>query len=389
MKRLLSGLLVNFLMLFLSVSTLRAQSLVFKSGDGGYTTYRIPAIIKAPSGDLLAFCEGRVNSAGDFGNIDIVMKRSLDGGATWSSLQIVIDADSLQAGNPAPVVDWLDPNYPSGRIFLFYNTGNNHEGEVRKGKGQRMVWYITSTDNGKTWSAPVNISKEVHRHGTQEDWRSYANTPGHALQITGGAYAGRLFVAANHSEGAPKNRFEDYKAHAFYSDDHGKTFLLSQSVSVPGGNESTAAELSKNRVLLNSRNQRGDKKERLISISKNGGGSWDTTFFDPALIDPVCQGSILNIGWRKNKAVLAFSNAASQSKRDSLTVRISLNEGATWKQSLMIDNNQTGKSGDYTAYSDLVLVNKKLLGVLYERNGYKEIIFQPLSIKSKYQLWKK
>ena len=389
MKRMPLFCLVNLLLLFISASNSQAQSLVFKSGDGGYATYRIPAIVKAPGGDLLAFCEGRVNNAGDFGNIDIVMKRSMDGGATWSTLQIVVDADSLQAGNPAPVVDLLDPNYPSGRIFLFYNTGNNHEGEVRKGKGQRMVWYITSTDNGKTWSAPVNISKEVHRHGTQEDWRSYANTPGHALQITGGAYAGRLFVAANHSEGAPKNRFEDYKAHAFYSDDHGKTFLLSQSVSVPGGNESTAAELSKNRVLLNSRNQRGDKKERLISISKNGGGSWDTTFFDPVLIDPVCQGSILNIGWRKNKAVLAFSNAASQSKRDSLTVRISLNEGATWKQSLLIDNNQAGKSGDYTAYSDLVLVNKKLLGVLYERNSYKEIIFQPLSIKSKYQLWKK
>ncbi|NCW88363.1 MAG: exo-alpha-sialidase, partial [Chitinophagia bacterium] len=260
MKRMPLFCLVNLLLLFLSASNSHAQSLVFKSGDGGYATYRIPAIIKAPSGDLLAFCEGRVNSAGDFGNIDIVMKRSLDGGATWSSLQIVIDVDSLQAGNPAPVVDWLDPNYPGGRIFLFYNTGNNHEGEVRKGKGRRMVWYITSSDNGKTWSAPVDISFQVHRHGTQEDWRSYANTPGHALQLTRGIYAGRLIVAANHSEGAPKNRFEDYRAHAFYSDDHGKTFLLSQSVSVPGGNESIAAELSNNRVLLNSRNQRGDKK---------------------------------------------------------------------------------------------------------------------------------
>jgi len=389
MKRMPLFCLVNLLLLFLSASNSHAQSLVFKSGDGGYATYRIPAIIKAPSGDLLAFCEGRVNSAGDFGNIDIVMKRSLDGGATWSSLQIVIDVDSLQAGNPAPVVDWLDPNYPGGRIFLFYNTGNNHEGEVRKGKGRRMVWYITSSDNGKTWSAPVDISFQVHRHGTQEDWRSYANTPGHALQLTRGIYAGRLIVAANHSEGAPKNRFEDYRAHAFYSDDHGKTFLLSQSVSVPGGNESIAAELSNNRVLLNSRNQRGDKKERLISISKNGGVSWDTTFFDAALIDPVCQGSVLNLGWKKNRAVLAFSNAASQSKRDSLTVRISLDEGATWKQSLLIDNNQAETKGDYTAYSDLVLVNKKTLGVLYERNGYKEIIFQPLSIKSKYQLWKK
>ena len=389
MKRLLLFCLVNLLLLFLLDSNSHAQSLVFKSGDGGYASYRIPAIIKAPGGDLLSFCEGRVNNAGDFGNIDIVMKRSLDGGATWSSLQIVVDADSLQAGNPAPVVDWLDPNYPSGRIFLFYNTGNNHEGEVRKGRGQRWVWYVTSVDNGKTWSAPVDISFQVHRHGTQEDWRSYANTPGHALQLTRGIYAGRLFIAANHSEGAPKNRFEDYRAHAFYSDDHGKTFLLSQSVSVPGGNESIAAELSNNRVLLNSRNQRGDKKERLISISKNGGASWDTTFFDAALFDPVCQGSVLNLGWKKNMAVLAFSNAASQSKRDSLTVRISLNEGVNWKQSLLIDNNQAETKGDYTAYSDLVLVNKKTLGVLYERNGYKEIIFQPLSIKSKYRLWKK
>jgi sialidase-1 len=389
MKRLPLFCLVNLLLLFLSASNSHAQSLVFKSGEGGYASYRIPAIIKAPGGDLLSFCEGRVNNAGDFGNIDIVMKRSLDGGATWSSLQIVVDADSLQAGNPAPVVDWLDPNYPGGRIFLFYNTGNNHEGEVRRGKGERMVWYITSTDNGKTWSAPVDISSQVHRHGTTDDWRSYANTPGHALQLTRGVYAGRLFVPANHSEGAPKNRFEDYRAHAFYSDDHGKSFVLSQSVSVPGGNESIAAELSNNQVLLNSRNQRGDKKERLISISKNGGESWDTTFFDAALVDPVCQGSVLNIGWRKNKAVLAFSNAASQSKRDSLTVRISLNEGGTWNHSLLIDNNQTGRKGDYTAYSDLVLLNKKKLGVLYERNGYKEIIFQPLSIKSKYQLWKK
>lgn len=389
MKRLPLFYIVNLLLLFLSASNSQAQSLVFKSGDGGYATYRIPAIVKAPSGDLLAFCEGRVNNAGDFGNIDIVMKRSLDDGVTWSTLQIVVDVDSLQAGNPAPVVDLLDPNYPRGRIFLFYNTGNNHESEVRKGKGQRRVWYVASVDNGKTWSAPVDISFQVHRHGAQEDWRSYANTPGHALQLTRGIYAGRLFVAANHSEGAPKNRFEDYKAHAFYSDDHGKTFLLSQSVSVPGGNESIAAELSNNRVLLNSRNQRGDKKERLISISKNGGAAWDTAFFDAALIDPVCQGSVLNLGWEKNKAVLAFSNAASQSKRDSLTVRISLDEGATWKQSLLIDNNQAGTKGDYTAYSDLVLINKKSLGVLYERIGYKEIIFQPLSIKSKYQLWKK
>ena len=105
-----------------------AQVPVFRSGTEGYASFRIPAIVTSPNGKLLAFCEGRVQNAGDFGNIDVVMKESSDGGKTWSPLRILVDADSLQAGNPAPVIDQLDPRYPTGRIFLFYNTGNNHEG---------------------------------------------------------------------------------------------------------------------------------------------------------------------------------------------------------------------------------------------------------------------
>lgn len=366
----------------------RAQSAVFTSGNDNYASFRIPAIIKAPNGDLLAFCEGRVNNSGDFGNIDIVMKRSTDGGDNWSAIQVVVDADSLQAGNPAPVIDLLDPAYPEGRIFLFYNTGNNHEGEVRKGMGQRRVVFVASTDNGKTWGAPVDISEQTHRHGKAEDWRSYANTPGHALQLEKGKYKGRIYVAANHSEGQPKSRFEEYRAHGFYSDDHGKTFSLSESVSFPGGNESTAAELSDNRLMMNSRNQRGDKRMRIVSISEDGGNRWASSFFDSTLVDPVCQGSILNIGWKDNRAVLAFSNAATTNRRDSLMVRISLDEGVTRKHSLLIDNDPE-KKRDYTAYSDLVLVNKKPLGVLYERNGYREILFAPIQLKKDFQPWKK
>jgi sialidase-1 len=389
MKRLLPILVVIFLCGGLLPVVGFCQSLVFKSGDAGYATFRIPAIIQSPNKHLLAFCEGRVNSSSDFGNIDIVMKRSEDNGKTWSPVQVVVDVAGLQAGNPAPVVDQLDPAYPNGRVFLFYNTGNNHEGEVRKGRGQREVWYISSTDNGISWSAPVNITSQVHRLGAPADWRSYANTPGHALQISKGSFAGRLYVAANHSEGEPRGRFEDYRAHGFYSDDHGASFSLSQSVARPGGNESTAAELSNGRLLMNSRNQRGDIKERLISISSTGGATWDTSYFDTRLIDPVCQGSVLTIGWEKNKAVLAFSNAASPNKRDSLTLRISVDEGASWKHSLLVDYNPASAKGDYTAYSDLVLINKKELGVLYERNGYKEIIYQPISLKRNHQPWKK
>ncbi|MCO6498268.1 MAG: exo-alpha-sialidase [Chitinophagaceae bacterium] len=362
---------------------------VFVSGQDGYRSFRIPAIITAPNGDLLAFCEGRVNHAGDFGDIKIVMKRSTDGGKTWGPIQVVADYDTLQAGNPAPVADLTDPDYPGGRIFMFYNTGDNHEGEVRKGNGLRELWYKTSTDNGATWSEAVNITTQAHRpnkpqrnpaYNFSQDWRSYANTPGHAMQFTSGEYKGRIFIAANHSEGDPKNAFMDYKAHGYYTDDHGKTFHLSENVVFPGGNESTATELSGSRLMMNSRNQRGDIKARIVSISSDGGATWDTSYFDKTLIDPVNEGSILTVGKKKGKNILAFSNAADEQRRDNLTIRISYDDGATWKKSIPVDKSPDGK-GDYTAYSDLVKIGKKKVGILYESDGYKKIVFSVIKWK--------
>ncbi|MBK8086669.1 MAG: exo-alpha-sialidase [Chitinophagaceae bacterium] len=357
---------------------------VFTSGTEGHKSYRIPAIIGLPNGDLLAFCEGRVNGSGDFGDINIVLKRSTDKGETWTALQTVVDADSLQAGNPAPVVDRTDPAYPKGRIFLFYNTGNNHEGEVRKGKGLREVWYKTSVDGGITWSATVNITTQVHKpnqpkvnaaYHFNEDWRSYANTPGHAMQFQQGTYKGRIFIAANHSAGNPKERAMDYEAHGFYTDDHGQTFNLGATVDVPGSNESMATELSHNRLMMNSRNQKGDVRARIVSISSNGGQTWDTTYFDQTLIDPVNQGSILTIGKKKGKAIVAFCNAADEKRRDNLTLRISFDDGKTWNKNYTVDKSEGGSKGDHAAYSDLVLINNKKIGILYERNNYAQIVF--------------
>lgn len=147
MKKITLLLLAIFSLINLCISQNKNVS-VFISGTDGYKSFRIPAIIKSSNNDLLAFCEGRVNSSGDFGDIDIVMKRSTDNGKTWTSISKVVNYDLLQAGNPAPVIDNTDPAYPKGRIFLFYNTGNNHEGEIRKGKGVREVWYKTSIDMG-------------------------------------------------------------------------------------------------------------------------------------------------------------------------------------------------------------------------------------------------
>jgi sialidase-1 len=363
---------------------LSAQTPVFVSGTEGFKSFRIPAIVRAPNGDLLAFAEGRVAGSGDFGDIDIVMKRSKDGGKNWSAIQTVAAYDNLQAGNPAPVVDLTDPKFPKGRLFLFYNTGNNHENEVRKGNGLREVWYKTSTDAGMSWSEPVNITLMVHRpnqpklnakYNFKEDWRSYANTPGHAMQFTSGTYKGRIYVAANHSAGAPKPHGTDYQAHGFFSDDHGKTFKLSEDISFEGSNESTAAELSSGRLMFNARNQKGDVKARIVAVSNDGGAKWDTTYFDHNLPDPVCEGSILTVGNYKSKNILAFSNAANTQKRDNLTLRISFDDGKTWTKKYSVDQSTAGEN-DYTAYSDLVQTGKKSIGVLYEVNNYKAIAFK-------------
>jgi len=385
-------LLSLFLLCCCSFSSQASDSLsvVFKSGEAGYHTFRIPAIIRAPDQSLLAFCEGRVNNAGDYGTIKIVMRRSMDAGKTWSPIQVVAAMGNLQVGNPAPVVDQTDPAFPKGRIFLFYNTGDHHENEVRKGNGLREVWYITSTDNGLNWSAPVNITTQVQRplqphrntgYQFAEDWRSYANTPGHAIQFQQGRYRGRIFIAANHSAGAPQNQFEDYTAHGFYSDDHGKTFRLTSSLTIKGSNESIATELSNGNLMMNSRNQKGDIRARIISISSDGGQNWDTSYFDRQLPDPVNQASLLTIGRKKGKAILAFSNAASTTRRDSLTLRISWDEGKTWPYQQLIDAAPDQTKNDYTAYSDLVYIHKNSIGILYERKGYKEIVFKRIQWK--------
>ncbi|MBS1500882.1 MAG: exo-alpha-sialidase, partial [Bacteroidetes bacterium] len=297
---------------------------------------------------------------------------------------VVASNDTLQTDNSALVVDMTDPGYPKGRIFFFYNTGNVSESNLRKGKGVREVWYKTSTDNGKTWSDPVNITLQVHKpyqpgfnraYDFKEDWRSYANTPGHAIQLMHGKYKGRIYVAANHSAGAPLPHYGDGRAFGYYSDDHGKTFKISDDVNVPGSNEVMAVELPGNQVMLNARNQLGNVKCRIMALSHDGGQKWDTTYFDRNLPDPVCQGSILSLG----KKTIAVCNDADTVKRNNLTLRVSFDEGKTWKINKDIAKAPEGYKGDYSAYSDLVALPGKQIGVLYEYDSYKEIVFTPVS----------
>ncbi|MVM33972.1 exo-alpha-sialidase [Spirosoma sp. HMF4905] len=360
-----------------SVNQAVQETTVFQNGEGGYLCYRIPAIVKAPNGTLLAFAEGRRTDCGDFGDVDIVLRTSNDKGQSWSPIQAVVDFGMMQAGNAAPVFDLTDPRFPAGRLFLLYNTGTASEADVRKGLAVREVWYKTSADGGQSWSEPINITTQVSRpnkpdmnpkYAFTEDWRSYANTPGHALQLQKGRYKGRIFVAANHSEGQPQPQFRDYRAHGFYSDDHGKTWKLSPTIPYPGGNESTAAEMASGGLLLNARNQSGDVKNRLLAASVNGGESWEPAVVANDLPDPVCQGSMIDYQPRSGQKVLLFSNANSQTSRTNLTIRVSKDEGKSWS---------AGKSiyAGSSAYSDLVIQQDSTIGVLYEKDKYTKISY--------------
>lgn len=353
------------------------EIVLFENGTGDYSCYRIPAILKAPEGSLLAFAEGRTENCGDFGNVDILLRRSEDGGKSWSNTQVVVDFGTLQAGNPAPVVDYFDPEYPQGRIFLFYNTGNVSENDMRLGKGIRDVHYITSEDHGKTWSAPVNISEHVHFNATTSkghlDWRTHANTPGHALQFKKGSYKGRIYIPANHSAGDPQEGFNEYRAYGFYSDDHGKTWSVSPDIDIPSSNEAIGTELPNGDLMLNIREQNGKTKRRLVALSSDGGATWKETYFDSALITPVCQSSIL-LFEQKKQSILIYSGPNSTDKREKMTLKFSLDSGKNW-----VKEKEIHPGG--AAYSYLVQVNKEQVGLFYEKD-FKQLVYKVFTPKA-------
>ena len=130
---------------------------LFTSGTKGYHTFRIPALITTPTGTTLAFCEGRKGGRSDSGDIDMLLRRSEDGGQTWGEIQVAWDDGSHTCGNPCPVVD-----RDSGTISLLltHNLGHDVERDIiaQTSEGTRTVWLTRSEDQGRTWTTPVEIT---------------------------------------------------------------------------------------------------------------------------------------------------------------------------------------------------------------------------------------
>lgn len=338
---------------------------IFKSGSYGYSTFRIPAIVTTKSGKILAFAEGRVNSSSDTGNIDLVMRSSKDGGKTWSTLKIIWNDGNNVCGNPAPVVD-----FDTGEIHLLatWNLGSDHERDIIDGKSNntRRVFVTSSNNDGESWTEPKEITSSVKK----ENWTWYATGPCHGIQLKNGKNKGRLVIPCDHIEADTKKYF----SHIIYSDNQGKTWQLGGTTPQDQVNECTVAELPDGKLLLNMRNYDRTQKSRKISFSEDGGQSWSDIKPDPALIEPICQASLL---FTEDSETLWFSNPASETSRVNMTLKVSHDFGKTWKTIKIL---HPGPS----AYSDLTLLNKNTLGCLYEageNSPYEGIVFATLKIK--------
>ncbi|MEV6327572.1 sialidase family protein [Streptomyces sp. NPDC051909] len=361
-----------------------AGSVPYTAGTGGYAVYRIPAVVRTPAGTLLAFAEGRVHGAGDAGAVDLVLRRSSDGGCSWGPLSVVAAGHGDTRGNPAPVVDPA-----SGDVVLLSsgNAGTATERAVLQGRVDaahgRRVYVQRSTDDGRGFSAPRDITASVKR----ADWRWYATGPGHALALTHGRYAGRLVVPANHSA-APAPGSTDtgreprhYGAHALLSDDGGRSWRIGYvDASYDGqvnSNESTVAELPDGGLYFGTRDQLGDAPgNRADSRSGDGGATLDRPYApQPALASvPVVQGSALYVSGPGSgrPGLLLFSAPSVPGRRAAEALWTSTDGGRTLTRALTL-------SPRPAAYSDLVRVDAETVGVLYEtgvRGPYESIAFR-------------
>lgn len=340
---------------------------VFVGGQDGYPAYRIPALITTKRGTLLGFAEGRA-SLRDHAENDIVLKRSVDGGRTWEPLQVVDEDGSNALNNPTAVVV-----RETGRVLLMYQRYakgfDEHKAEPGHDGPRICRTFIThSDDDGVTWSEPLDVTGQVKR---PTEVTSTATGPGIGIQLVRGRHGGRILMPFNQG---PHGKWQVYAA---FSDDGGKSWRYGETAKEGTrgyANEVQFVELLDGSLMLNARNQGGDKLRKL-AISRDGGQTWSATQTDATLIEPVCQASLLRhpgTGDPK-KDVFIFSNPASQTARTNGTIRLSRHEGKTWPIWRVL---YAGSFG----YSCLGSLPDGSVGCLFERDGSKRISFARFTV---------
>lgn len=367
-----------------------SETLLF---DGGgetlngtrYHSFRIPSLLRTTEDTLLAFAEGRAESNRDYGNINTMVKRSTDDGATWSGLAEVVGTGQGTWGNPTAVVD-----RDTGTIFLFLSW--NAAGMSQDGAdgttpitawGERRVELFTSSkeEDGTTWHGPVDLTTAVtpKKHADGSAWAWDAVGPGAGIQTS----TGRLIVPATNRN--------------IYSDDDGKTF---HSATMAGGQEvtgeSTLLELTDGRLMRNdtpTQAKWNTAKSRWVARGtiEDGFGAYAP---DPHLPDPHAEASILRYNLDTTPRIM-FLNSASTANRQTMTIRISTDEGLTWPVSRPLSDaplpawTELG-TGDVVegGYSSLAKTADKQVGALVEVNedadasdtSHRSIVFRKFNL---------
>lgn len=328
------------------------KNLFFTNLEEGVSCYRIPAIVTAPNGDLIAAIDQRVPSCGDLKwskDINIIIRRSDDNGDSWSDIEKIVDYPlGESASDPSMIVDKI-----TGAIFLFFNYM-----DVENEKDIYYLRVIKSVDNGKTWSSPIDITSQIAKPEWHHNFKFI--TSGRGIQTSSGKL---IHTMVNLENGL----------YLFGSDDHGKSWYFIDTPITPA-NESKIVELVDGTWMINSRVE--GKGFRFVHRSSDEGKTW-LSQPDSSLIDPGCNAAIIRYtsikeGGDKNR--LLFANAKMKDDRKNMTLRISYDEGKTWSEGKTI-------YAESSAYSSMTILANGDIGLFFEKDNYQENVFVRVSLE--------
>ena len=296
--------------------TLADSTVLFSPGDAGSKFYRIPAICTTNTGTLIVAADKRWNHGGDLpADIDVVTRRSTDGGRTWEPAVTVAGADSeIGSGDPAIVFDFV-----RNTAICIFTHGNGLWQSTPDDNAHIMI--SKSSDDGKTWSKPVDINDQLF--AGHPDWVTSFAGSGHACQMRNGRL---LFVIQVRTDTSWGGKLSCY---ACYSDDGGDTWHASK---VPGdynGDESKIVELSDGRLMMSIR-RRYEGYHRRMSFSDNGGETWSETTVHPQILDPACNGDVINYSYKGNQNILIHTIPYHSQLRKNVSLLVSFDNGKTW-----------------------------------------------------------
>lgn len=346
--RYLSSIFLLFLPFIILSQTIAededSASLFHTKEQSEVACYRIPALVTSPNGVLIAAIDERVPNCNDLranDDINIVIRTSKDNGKTWSAINKIVDYPIGQsASDPSFIVDTI-----TNTIFLFFNYM-----DLMNENGIYYLKVMESKDDGLTWSAPKDITKQITKQEWKKDFQFI--TSGRGIQTKSGRL---LHTLVNLQQGL----------HVFESNDHGKRWQLIDTPILPG-DESKIIELSDGTWMINSRV--AEAGCRYVHHSTDQGKTWETSI-DSTLIDPACNASILSYKDSKtNKEILLFSNAHSPNKRENLSICVSYDQGKTWPKKTTIYKGSA-------AYSSMTILPNGDIGIFFEKDDYSDNVF--------------